>query len=188
VNPSDPTANAAIRSGDDDVLGFALDELDEIDAVFIVLRDSFEVPIAGLVRFLKASSKNVIPNYDYLGHVRSMLAGAREQLSRAIAKSGLVREDLDWQSSRAVRDIGARHGVNLLRPCGHCLQQKISVGGSMGRPREYCSNSCRQAAYRRRQADTVGEAALDDPAKACCRASQELSDVSRTVDDSDSSN
>ncbi|WP_033290311.1 hypothetical protein [Amycolatopsis jejuensis] len=160
MSPADPTAKAALHSGDNDILGAALAQLNERDAVYVALHYGFDVPVAALVRLFKARSTRLIHNYDYLGHMHDVLATGRNRLGELLRDSGLTPGDLDWQRSRAVRDIGTQHRVEQLVPCMHCRQQKLPLITSSGRPRRYCSDSCRQAAYRKRRADPPSR---DDP-------------------------
>ncbi|ANN20281.1 hypothetical protein SD37_34915 [Amycolatopsis orientalis] len=165
MNGSDPTARAAIHSGNGDVLGAALAQLEGNDADIIVLREAFEVPMTVIIRLYKATRQQVLPDFDYLGHVHGIMAGARHQVRDFLAQEGFTADDLDWHNSAAVRDIGARYRVHHLVPCQHCGDSKIPMLSRTGRPREYCSDACRQAAYRRRQANPAAAAAyLDDPA------------------------
>ncbi|GLW93992.1 hypothetical protein [Actinokineospora globicatena] len=167
MSPVDPTARAAIHSGDNDVLGSALMQLDGYVADFIVLQVGFKVHMTNLVRLFIGSRARRLHGYDYLRHVRGSLAFGHRQLREFLHDHGFTPEDLDWHSSRAVREIGARYGVDHLRACGHCHQLKIPVLRPRGRPREYCSSPCRQAAYRRRQSDPAAVAAArDDPNRA----------------------
>jgi hypothetical protein len=47
--------------------------------------------------------------------------------------------------------IYERWKANLIS-CAHCGKQDFATRGNGGRPRRYCSNKCRQAAYRARRA------------------------------------
>ncbi|MFE3177581.1 hypothetical protein ACFXPA_23920 [Amycolatopsis sp. NPDC059090] len=165
MNQSDPTAKAAIHSSDDDVVGVALAQMTGYVADFVVLHDAFEVPVATLVRLFKARAVRVLDDYDYLGRTHSILRSGRRQLRELLLERGLAEDELDWNSSPAVRKIGSRHGVDTLLECRHCRQSKIPVlGKQTGRPREYCSPSCKQAAYRERRANPATVAArLNDP-------------------------
>ncbi|WP_406641417.1 hypothetical protein [Amycolatopsis sp. WGS_07] len=165
MSQSDPTAKAAIHSSYDDVLGSALAQMTGHVADFVVLREAFEVPVAILVRLFKARAVRVLDDYDYLGHMHSLLYSGRSQLRELLEERGLTEDELDWHSSPAVRKIGSRHGVDTLLECRHCRQPKIPVlGKPTGRPREYCSSSCKQAAYRERRANPATVAAkLNDP-------------------------
>ncbi|ATE52665.1 hypothetical protein [Actinosynnema pretiosum] len=146
---SDPTARAALRN-DDDVLGLALAQLNANDAAFLILHHCFKVPVAALTKTWVANGVPLIPDYDYLGHVHGMLDHARFSVASYLEEQGITWEDLDWQSSAAVRAIGDRYGVDRLLPCADCGQDKIPIIAPGGRPREYCSNACRQSAYRKR--------------------------------------
>ncbi|MFK0250494.1 hypothetical protein ACIQUM_37855 [Amycolatopsis azurea] len=164
MNASDPTARAAIHSGDGDVLGSALAELAGNDADIIVLREAFEVPMTVIVRLYKATRRRLLPDFDYLGHVHGIMETARRRVREFLAQEGFTTEDLDWHSSPIVRDIGARYRVHHLVACLHCDHSRIPILSRTGRPREYCSAACRQAAYRRRRADPAAVAAsLDAP-------------------------
>ncbi|GAA4660266.1 hypothetical protein [Amycolatopsis dongchuanensis] len=163
MNLWDPTARAAIQHGDQDVLGLALAKLKKTEAELVVLRYGFSVPVAVLVRMYRGPTGG-IPDYDYLGHVHGLLAGAVDGLAEYLREGDLAPEDLDWQSSAAVRNIGARFRVDQLLPCAHCRQRKISVINPRGRPREYCSAACKQAAYRERRSNpSAVAAASNDP-------------------------
>ncbi|MGW7536672.1 hypothetical protein [Amycolatopsis sp. NPDC054798] len=165
MSQSDPTAKAAIHSSDNDPLGSALAQMKAYVADFVVLRDAFEVPVTILVRLFKARVARVLPDYDYLGRMHGILRSGRRQLRQLLQENGISNEELDWHSSPAVRKIGSRHGVDGVLICQHCRQPKIPVlGKPTGRPREYCSSSCRQAAYRERRANPATVTArLNDP-------------------------
>ncbi|MFE5566107.1 hypothetical protein ACFQ68_14070 [Amycolatopsis japonica] len=164
MNASDPTAMAAIHSGDGDVLGAALAQLEGNDADIIVLREAFEVPMTVIIRLYKATRQRVLPDFDYLGHVHGIMAGTRLQVRDFLAQQGFTADDLDWHSSPTVRDIGARYRVHHRVPCLHCGHSRIPILTRTGRPREYCSNACRQAAYRGRRANPADVAAtMDNP-------------------------
>lgn len=49
------------------------------------------------------------------------------------------------------RSIFERWRANLIS-CAHCGKQDFATRGNGGRPRRYCTNKCRQAAYRARRA------------------------------------
>lgn len=160
----DPTAKAALHSGDSDVLGQALAQLDDkCMAEFLVLHEAFEVPVAALARLLKLKLSAFFGRYDYVGDVRCTLYTGRIRLREYLSEVGLSPADLDWHSSAAVREIGRRLKVDRTRPCAHCGESKLDMVEPRGRPREYCSNPCRQAAYRRRRAEPPE---LDDPERA----------------------
>lgn len=165
MSQSDPTAKAAIHSSDHDVLGSALGQMEPYVADFVVLRHAFSVPVSILVRLFKSRVVRVLPDYDYLGNMHGILYSGRMRLHELLQETGITEEELDWHSSQAVRKIGTRHGVEGVFRCQHCRQPKIPVlGKPTGRPREYCSTSFRQAAYRERRANPAAVAAkLNDP-------------------------
>jgi len=162
---SDPTAAAAIQSNDSDVLGSALAQLDDYAIDFVVLRYAFDVPWSALVRLFKARSAQVLPDYDYLGRMHNIVGWGRRQLGTFLGEKGISAEDLNWLDSAAVRAIGTKYHIHDLVECNHCHRRKIPIlGEPTGRPREYCSNPCRQAAYRKRKANPAAiAAALNDP-------------------------
>jgi hypothetical protein len=157
----DPTARAAIEQVD--VLGLALNQLEPLEARYLVAHVAYQVPISVLVRAYIETRAHPLPDYDYLRCVRSIIMIARRRVRDFLAKTGLDEssEDIFWKTSPTVRTIAAQCGITELQPCAHCGRCEISVVTPTGRPREYCSNSCRQAAYRIRRSNSRSSAKTD---------------------------
>jgi len=156
----DPTVRAVLSRQEDDPLGRALAGLPTIEAQFTVASLAYQVPVAVLVEAFKENVVRLIHNYDYLGHVRGMLAHAQRHMHDALAAAEIPD---DWTTSPSVQKIGRELGLTSLRPCRHCGVDKIKPITPKGRRRQYCSNSCRQAAYRFRIAnpETIAAANSD---------------------------
>jgi hypothetical protein len=153
VRQQDPTAQAAINSPHDDPIGVALGELEPRDAIFLVAHTAFQIPIAILVRALKRVTALPITEQDLTGCVNDILARGADQLRAALDESIGDLADLNWATSPKVQQIGRDIGLTNLEPCRYCGREAIALVQPVGRYRQYCSNSCRQAAYRRRRSD-----------------------------------
>ncbi|MFI9319720.1 hypothetical protein ACIGXI_08050 [Kitasatospora aureofaciens] len=68
------------------------------------------------------------------------------------------RGDVRGRHLPEVREIFERIEREVLQECRQCRRQVITPG-TLGRPREFCSNKCRQAAFRARE-----HARISDPA------------------------
>ncbi len=156
AEPRDPTARAAIQRNHDDPIGMALAQLRPIEAQFLVAHLAFQVPVAVLVRVYVAGLADVMPDFDYVGHVNGMLARGTTKLRKALAEANPAGDDLvlDWENSSAVQKLGREIGATTMYPCQFCRRETISAVQPVGRRRTYCSNACRQAAYRQRRAQS----------------------------------
>jgi hypothetical protein len=95
-------------------------------------------------------------------HVRQLEGWAISKLNHPSRRGGLVVHDgeklqvIDVRR-RVVSDYAeaASRGRDRIVWCSHCGEHRFSsrsLSSTGGRPRKYCSNKCRQAAYRARRA------------------------------------
>ncbi|MEV6239097.1 hypothetical protein [Lentzea sp. NPDC051838] len=132
----DPTARYAGRDALDNALRRLPPDLVEILAAYV-----YGVSVASLQRRL---GEQKYPVMDLLGF-------AVQEIRSSPGGEALVEELLTGHGpshSRVLREAGQRIGVAAAPQCQRCATPFSQA--AVGRPRRYCGNACRQAAYRQR--------------------------------------
>ncbi|WP_327286620.1 hypothetical protein [Streptomyces sp. NBC_01205] len=150
----DPTPD---RTGSNSV-GWILDGLDDFEATVFLTTAVLEWPPAQTARLLRCAEEDVrkthqlvLPQFQFLDYLEK------------------VHSEFDGRRifSAELRSCAREICEALIRRCPRCeepFMQRYSARG--GRPREFCRNACRQAAYRKRWTAPAAEsdtAALPPP-------------------------
>ncbi|WP_157851530.1 hypothetical protein [Streptomyces monomycini] len=139
----DPTANRADTSSINHVLA----TLNDLEVTVFILSVVLEQPLATIARLLRR------PDGEVAGILRVATSRLRHP-SHSTAVSDEFGQDGKIAVSAGLRSWARELSEELVRRCPRCGEPFLPhdlVTARGGRPRLFCSNACRQAAYRMRR-------------------------------------
>jgi flagellar motility protein MotE (MotC chaperone) len=136
----DPTARVVCSDVTTELLLEILDEIDDDTWRLIYLATmAFKIPITVLARTTGIPPSEI---RRVIAHTRALTG---DRLNRLVTEV----EEVGPASVPALWKLAENYGIIDLLRCGHCGGNIGSTTGR-GRPSQYCSTRCRQAAYRAR--------------------------------------